>query len=616
MTSLWPGLDLPQAAAAAAATGLPCSVFCSRLGDGQAVWALCRAWQQQGPSGRLIVCAVQAPGDPAPTAPALASRWPPPTPGLHLLDFADGQIRLLLAVGLADPWRAWRQLQAQALWVDPTQPVPPAALARLAAPGAVLAWPQATAVQQAALRSAGFVPDSAAGPAGWHYQPRSPAAQRAPALRPPGQALVLGAGIAGACVAAALARRGWACTVLDAQTRAAAGASGNPAAIVHGTVHAQDGPHARYTRAAALWARQVYLPRLEGCAGSAPVPGSLDGLLRAGAEAVEPAPPAPWAQRWDAKALAHGGSPLRAESAWFFPGGGWVAAAGMVQALLSTPGVRFVGGQAAARIQRLPAAGPRPPAWALLDAAGRPVAEAEILVLAQGGDWRALLQGTGAWAEPTLRARGQITWFAHAGPMLRWPVAGGGYALTPGDGTLLCGATTQAVHGQAEPAAAGTPGTGSDTGSADGLSPPGDVEALQDADHAFNLARLARQTGLGPPPGQPLQGRAGWRERTVDRLPLAGPLADAQALARLAAPSLPALAQLPRLPGLYGLGAMAGRGFTWGPLAGELLASWVDGSVLPLEATLVDALDPARLWLRRERRSGQPERPEQPERPN
>jgi tRNA 5-methylaminomethyl-2-thiouridine biosynthesis bifunctional protein len=106
----------------------------------------------------------------------------------------------------------------------------------------------------------------------------------------------------------------------------------------------------------------------------------------------------------------------------------------------------------------------------------------------------------------------------------------------------------------------------------------------------------------------------GWRLRALDKLPFVGPLADAQALASLGDAKLaPRLQRLPRVPGLFGIGALAGRGFTWGPLAGELLASWIDGSVIPLESALVDALDPARLWRRREQRNfrtgpGQPAR--------
>ena len=45
------------------------------------------------------------------------------------------------------------------------------------------------------------------------------------------------------------------------------------------------------------------------------------------------------------------------------------------------------------------------------------------------------------------------------------------------------------------------------------------------------------------------------------------------------------------------------RGLIWAPLCAELLVSRLENAPLPLEAALVDALDPARFVLRA-RRSG------------
>lgn len=581
MTLPWPLPD-PAALQAQVARGLPFTAFFSRLDDPAALaaWAL-QLRARLGPAGRaarLIVCALAAP--PGPAGPPLPARWPASIPGLHRLDAADlgepaaAPLELLLAQDLADPARAWRQVQAQWLWVDPSAPMPAAAVARLAAPGARLRGPGLDATGQEALRRAGFVAASAADAAAgeWRFAPRAP--QPASRALPPREALIIGAGIAGASAAAALAARGWQCQVLDRLPQAAMGASGNPAGIVHGTVHAQDGPHARFTRAAALFAQGRYARLL-----AQGVPGALQGLLRAGAEPGTPDPPAAWAERWHRDRLA--GSGLRAENAWFFPGAGWVSPRHVVQALLANPGVRFVGSCAVASLHAEPGPAGTAPRWAALDATGRVLGSAPVLVLAQGGHWQPLLAGTGAWAEPVLCARGQVSWFRHPGEPPRWPLAGGGYCVALGDGTLLCGATTQAV----------------DVAAMDADTTP------REEDHAFNLARLQQQTGIAAPAGAVVEGRVGWRLRALDKLPFVGPLADTAGLStEEGRPLRLQLQRLPRVPGLYGIGAMAGRGFTWGPLAGEVLASWVDGSAMPLEGPLVDALDPARLWLRRQLR--------------
>jgi tRNA 5-methylaminomethyl-2-thiouridine biosynthesis bifunctional protein len=64
---------------------------------------------------------------------------------------------------------------------------------------------------------------------------------------------------------------------------------------------------------------------------------------------------------------------------------------------------------------------------------------------------------------------------------------------------------------------------------------------------------------------------------------------------------------VPRHPGLYGLLGYASRGLIWAGLAAELLASQIEGEPLPLESSLVDALDPARFVLRARRAPRGPE---------
>jgi tRNA 5-methylaminomethyl-2-thiouridine biosynthesis bifunctional protein len=59
---------------------------------------------------------------------------------------------------------------------------------------------------------------------------------------------------------------------------------------------------------------------------------------------------------------------------------------------------------------------------------------------------------------------------------------------------------------------------------------------------------------------------------------------------------------MPRLPGLFCAIAFASRGLAWTALAAECVASHLEGEPLPLEATLVDAIDPGRFAVKRARR--------------
>jgi tRNA 5-methylaminomethyl-2-thiouridine biosynthesis bifunctional protein len=58
---------------------------------------------------------------------------------------------------------------------------------------------------------------------------------------------------------------------------------------------------------------------------------------------------------------------------------------------------------------------------------------------------------------------------------------------------------------------------------------------------------------------------------------------------------------VPRLPGLFVYSALGSRGITWSALGAQTLAALISGAPVPLEASLLDAVDPARFAARRTR---------------
>jgi tRNA 5-methylaminomethyl-2-thiouridine biosynthesis bifunctional protein len=517
-------------------------------------------------------------------ADALAAAWPALTPNLHTLEFESGQVRLLLALGDVADWLLELVTSVDAFYLDGFAPAKnPAmwdrrlfkALARLAAPKATAAsWTIARPVRDA-LHEAGFVVSLAPG---LPPKPEMTVARYAPAFtprrapsrlttqEPPSDALVIGAGLAGAWAAHTLTREGVACTVIDRHPSPGAETSGNPAGLFHGVVTPDDGAHARFNRAAALFAQRALAPLL----GS--VPGRIDGLLRlhpeGGGVAAMQAQlarlglPAEHVQALDAAAAsALAGVPL-GSPAWFYPGGGWISPAALTKALLQ--GIPLTTPH---QVQALRPQGQR---WQALDERGHVIAEAAVVVLANAADALRLLDHP-AW--PVQRIRGQITLLHTDAPLPRLPIAGAGYAIALGEGQLLCGATNQ----------------------------PEDAEPLvREADHHSNLAQLARLLGTEIAPRGELTGRVGWRFSASDRLPVLGPVpATLLDDARLDQPRF-----VPRRPGLYTLTALGSRGLTWAPLAAQTLAAWITGAPIPLEASLLDVLDAARFASRAARRSG------------
>jgi tRNA 5-methylaminomethyl-2-thiouridine biosynthesis bifunctional protein len=544
-----------------------------------------------------------APGD---LAQALIAAWPPLLQGLHVRELQTddaGTVSLTLAMGDARALLPQLIGRFDAFFLDGFAPsVNPAlwdtrllrALGRLAAPGATAAtWSVARPVRDG-LCSAGFEVSKAPGLGAKremtvaHFRPRS--APRTPPGRPHGpwtgerEVVIIGAGLAGACAAQALASLGWVCTVLEAAHAPAQGASGNPAGLFHGVLHRADGIHARLHRHAALHAARHYAEHIR----SGEIPGDVAGLLAVRAPDSSHAHGAPWspseALAGYAQALSLQEASLRTGAALNGPAleftqGGWVDPRAVVRHALATPGVRF---QPGAQVHALQASQGDEPSWTVLDAGGTPLAQTPWVVLAAGVGLPALAAplnpdgAEGAGLGPMEAQRGQITWFASERALKR-PVTGHGYAISLPDGRLLCGARLRSQD---------------------------EDESLRQEDHRWNLDRLSVLTGLRPAEGARVDGRTSSRLQTPDRLPLIGPV-----------PLTPPAAEgrqdqvrfIPRHPGLWVTGALGSRGLIWAPLAAQMLTAWVEGTPMPLQADLVDALDPARWLVRQARQSSRQE---------
>jgi tRNA 5-methylaminomethyl-2-thiouridine biosynthesis bifunctional protein len=246
---------------------------------------------------------------------------------------------------------------------------------------------------------------------------------------------------------------------------------------------------------------------------------------------------------------------------------------GLARSFIARAGAR-VAWRPGADVQRLERT---PAGWRLCDASGATLAEAATVVLANAADALRLL-GMPDW--PLTQVRGQIS-LADAArlPTPRVPIAGRGSLLPAIDGEAMFGATAQ----------------------------PGDSDpTVREADHAANLAQFARLTGRPAAlTASELRGRTAWRCSAVDKLPLIGAVPElAPRGTRLEQPR-----QVPRQPGLFVFTALGSRGITWSALGAQVLASWVTGAPAPIEASLLDALDPARFVSRQARVGRAPGRP-------
>ncbi|MGJ7458578.1 bifunctional tRNA (5-methylaminomethyl-2-thiouridine)(34)-methyltransferase MnmD/FAD-dependent 5-carboxymethylaminomethyl-2-thiouridine(34) oxidoreductase MnmC [Halomonas sp. RA08-2] len=534
-------------------------------------------------------------------AEALVAQWPEPVAGVHRLGlgprvtldlhFGDAAERLALLDGRVDAWflDGFAPSKNPAMW----QPELFDAMAARSRPGATFATFTCAGVVKRGLKAAGFawrkVPgfgrkrEMLAGeidaPPEDRRRTATPWFTPLPA-RPVQHVAVIGAGIAGAGVAAALAERGLAVTLLDREGPGAGG-SGNAQGALYVKLAAETNPQSRVYLAGLLHSRR-WLSRLD--------PGqslwSPCGVLQLALGEKEPARQARFLARHPlpsgvVEGVSAGQAAERAgvetgAPALDYPAAGWVRPDALCWRLAETPGVAF----RQAEVTRLEATRE---GWHLLLGDGTTL-DADQVVIATAALANRFAQTS---ALPLQPVRGQVS-------RLHLP------RDTPGLGRVVC------AGGYVPPALSGwlTFGATFSPNDADG--------EVRESDHDANLAEFARtlpayvaalREAGADLTRSGLEGRAGVRAASPDKTPYAGPVPDAEAWREAYAGLARDATRIPDIPGRHHAGlwistAHGSRGLASAPLCAELLASMICDEPLPLEQPLVDHLHPGRRLIR------------------
>ncbi|GAA4339590.1 bifunctional tRNA (5-methylaminomethyl-2-thiouridine)(34)-methyltransferase MnmD/FAD-dependent 5-carboxymethylaminomethyl-2-thiouridine(34) oxidoreductase MnmC [Variovorax defluvii] len=506
----------------------------------------------------------------APLAAALGAQWSGLLPGIHRLVFDGGRVLLTLCIGDVQAMlRALHRFDADSLYLDGFSPARNPqmwsaetlkSVARFARRGTRLStWSVARPVRDA-LAACGFQLRKAPG-----LPPKRDCLQglfdppwalrQAPAepgmASGVGRCAIVGAGLAGAAVAASLARRGWDVCVLEAGPHAAAGASGLPVGVLAPHVSPDDALLSRLTRACgrATWEQaRALLEEGSDWRACGVLERRSAGRLRLPGGWGPEGPNESWLA--SPARLREAGLPPETHAFWHARAG-WVRPARLVEAWLAQPGIRV---RTNAPVAHIEAAGA---AWVLRDPDGAVLAEADRVVIAAGHRSHTLaptaaLQGV----------RGQVAWGRMDPKMAlpRVPLNGDGHLIAhvPDAGGLLwlTGATFDRER---------------------------DEPVFLPEDITANRERLAR---LHPAAAKALdalfargeaQAWAGVRCASIDRRPLVGP-------------------RDPEAPlGPWLCTAMGSRGLSFAAMCAELLAARWHGEPWPLSGALGRALDAQRV---------------------
>ncbi len=390
---------------------------------------------------------------------------------------------------------------------------------------------------------------------------------------------VIGAGLAGAACARALARAGLKVTVFEAASSPATGASGNPIGILHPLVskdHNLASQLVELGMATTLrWLSELApIAQVEGIGAL----GKSCGVLQLSGDASE-------LVLWD-------------------PTGAWIKPQRFVQACLMEAqayGAQVHYDHSVASISH----------DGDLTFADGTVKSFDAVVACNAYQMDALL------ADHVLMLnaiRGTVSRYAvpleHSLPCV---MCASGYATPVVEGEMVVGASYERV-----PSASGTvsdtrdtsaSGTVSDTASRvsdtvsvdtvsvtdDSSIDPGETNAMSNLDRLRIMdSRLADLCA-----GLPAQERTSIRSATLDRMPHMGPVLDTRV------PLLPRVSQLhqmPRSERIWVLGGLGSRGLSFAPLGAEVITAQILEQPMPISDRLARAVDPVRFALRRHQR--------------
>jgi tRNA 5-methylaminomethyl-2-thiouridine biosynthesis bifunctional protein len=546
----------------------------------------------------------------------LLEKYPILTPGVHLIELAQGRIQLMLMLGEANqmlssiaqspdadlamyqktPIDAWfldgfTPAKNPELWTDDIFN----SIASLSAENTTFATFTCASAVRKGINNVGFTSEKVSGfgdkreslrgqfegrelskphsVTHWFLdqQPKQSASKTA---------IVLGAGIAGCTAASALAKRGYSVTVIDRHQTIANEGSGNLQAVVYPKLSKQNDALPRINLTAMTMASRFYKPYWDQGLGSQCgvllLPDSeksrinLEQIAERYSQHKRLVAAVNNSQICDLTGLS-----LKAEQGLFFPQLGWLPPQALCQQLLKEQRISV----ASADVKQLTRCNVSQQ-WQLIDQSGNTIASTDILVLATAYECQQFAQTEFLTVN---QLRGQVTHLPQqqAASDLKTVICGRGYIAPLTNGVQSCGASYNkgviSKQTRAEDHNA-------------------NLHMMQNTDPGLAEAIQCSEKDS-------FDGRANYRGTTNDYLPIVGPVPNADrfkqqydALRRDATTTVNSLGSY--FPNLYIHCGLGSRGLSYAPLTAEILAAEINSEISPLERELRLAMHPARFLIR------------------
>lgn len=529
----------------------------------------------------------------------LLKQYPLALQGFHRLHLANRKITLTLVFGDALSQLKQCDMCVDAWYLDGFSPSKNPDLwsqdiaqqiYRLTQPGGTFATYSVAAAVKQHFASAGFTLHKQAGYAAkkhmltgqsnktqaatqFHYQDKSWFKQASSQVEAK-KAIIIGAGLAGFCIAHALAQRDWQCIIVDQQPAPAMAGSGNLNAILMPRLSVDHDVQSQLTLQGFLYSQQLFseldaqntfwhpcgaiqiardatqAERMRQIVSREDIPDQLIQVI----------------DQHQASAL----SQCQIESAgWYIPLAGWIVPKQLCLALqvCYPQQIEFIAGQ---HVRALHA---QPEGWQVATQHAT-IATGSHVILANANGVSEFAQAE--WCQLHAK-RGQLTYLPTAlSPIHPQKIICSDVYLTPEvEQHYVVGASF--------------------------ISADQSID-IRTQEHIDNLTRLQKIIADVDPSLDQLGGRAAIRAVGPDRLPILGPVADQQKFQQtfLAAAQGNTRVQYP-LPtyhqGLYVASGFGSRGLAWIPLCAEALACMLNNEPSPLSGTVQQALHPSRLLM-------------------